>query len=150
MQGKPDFTSPHHGSAVGKLLLAGELDSIQMQAAKRYASLRGRYLVVIGAAKETAKAMDPGQESLARPLWSQVRSDEDELQAEVDTRHAWADAFGALQDVSRVYFGAAGINTIPETVRLAIVEDVVRDIGNLRVGLNQLASLWGMRKATIC
>jgi hypothetical protein len=151
--GTSDPRSRLHGSAIGKLLQmgveGGGITLIQFNAAERYNGLRLRWLQAIAATKDSPVAMDPSQEQSSRPLWLPIGSDEDELQADRDTVDRWNACQQTLQDWSRVYHGWAGYRILPETVRLAVCEDKVRDIGDLRIGLNALASLWGMSAAKV-
>lgn len=147
--GTEDPRSRYHGSLIGKLLITKQIDPVQFGAAERYAGLRARYLVAVGAPSETAKALDPSQDASARPLWSADVTDEDQAQAIANTKANWADCMSALRDCSRVYHGAAGSGRVSEVIRLAVVDGVLADLGDLRCGLNVLARLWGMRKTGI-
>ena len=148
--GTSDPRSRYNGTLIGKLVMLGVegegITQIQFRAAEHYAGLRARYLNAIGSARETAKAMDPSQEQTSRALWTNIIADEDQLQAEADTIEAWSKCEATLQGMSIVLHGFAGAHRLGETVRMAIVEDRMRDIGDFRSGMNALAHLWGIKK----
>mgnify|MGYP000866547955 FL=1 len=148
-RGQPDPRSPRHATLLGKLRLSGQIDAIQFGAGERYASLRTRYLSAIAANRETAPAMDTTQEPTARPLWSGVVADEDQAQAEADTRRAWADCLSALRDASRVYHGWSRPNVLAEIIRAAVVDNRMGNLGDLMIALNVLSSLWRMREPRV-
>lgn len=148
-RGTPDPLSRHHDWLIGKLFLTGQIDAAQYGAAERYLGVKARYHAAIAAQKETAQAVDMAKEPAPKMLWAIAIDDADQAAAHRSAIAEWDRMHDTLADHSRVLFGWGNYKRLGETLRRAVMESNVRDIGEVRQALNALAGLWKARVVSV-
>jgi len=143
-RGFADPTEAALGSVIAKLHKTREIDGRQFRAATRYGSLVSSMMIVISAPNENPQGIDLAGIRAGGALWSEAETDDERVKRENAIRSNYADACSALMDVGRLHYGLSRQGQIGNAVRDCVMRDQPVQTGDLRLGLNTLASLWGI------
>ncbi len=145
----PDPLSPHLDWGIGKLFLTGQIDVEQNKAALEYLERKARYHAAVDAQKETAQAIDMAKERSGGSPWAVAIFDPEQIAAHQAAIAEWDRMQDVLADHSRVLFGWSNYKRLGETLRRAVMESDVRDVGEIRQALNVLVRLWKPRGVSV-
>lgn len=132
------------GSVIGRLHKTKEITGRQLRAATRYGALVASMSRVISAPNENPQGIDLAGIRAGGPLWSEPETDEERIKRENAIRSSYSEAFSALIDVGYLHYGLTNKGTIGNAVRDCVMRDQYVQVGDLRLGLNTLAGLWGI------